>query len=430
MKLVTSMSKYDRLKKQKEESFQDIQQQSDNLSTLAAESYRVANVAHNAGALIKDLDRQFAEVTKLTPNDVSLLFLATSLHIVKWAILSVLYPLLLDYKTQLTPNNKRLTDKAGDEYSASAEETQKLNEKKEKLIKQYNINKSKAEKDYSDTGYRTVEQILFRPVPYDAINVDQGAKDIIPKKLSGTNHRAYTLGHDPVWGWIFGPLNIITRSITFKSAMFTTFPVVEHGNKIIAPVTNIIAECDVASRSIQEDKNRLLAATIKQALHFISDKYTKCGLPIPFLSAEKALELLRRGWNSVEAEKWIKKAAHTFAHDSISVAVQFFLSYFINEVIRIVHLLVCSGETDYDIRLVEVRTRKILMISNVIASSSNVIYAATRSYISGNLMEGARVLDIGGLIETTHRIISDKMFIEQIKREYLESNWNSIVIGN
>ena len=71
---MTSMSKYDRLKKQKEESFQDIQQQSDNLSTLAAESYRVANVAHNAGAIIKDLDRQFAEATKLDVKDISFLF--------------------------------------------------------------------------------------------------------------------------------------------------------------------------------------------------------------------------------------------------------------------------------------------------------------------------------------------------------------------
>ena len=59
------MSKYDQLKKKKADAFAGAKKEIGNTHLLAAESRRVANIAHNAGEIITDLDRQFAAATKL-----------------------------------------------------------------------------------------------------------------------------------------------------------------------------------------------------------------------------------------------------------------------------------------------------------------------------------------------------------------------------
>ena len=428
------MSKFDQLKKEKDIAFQSAKNYTGKLSAVTDESYRVSDLAHNAGAIITDLDRQFAEATKLDDTDISLLFLATGLQIARWSILSIVRPLSLDYKAERTPRSERLTDTQGEKFAKTDIEGEKARKKQDQMVREYGIRKSKAEKDYSDSSFRTVEQILFRPVPYDAMpkGNSEALNDILPysQKMNGTNHRSFTLGHDPVWGWIFGPLNIIPRTITFRSAVLTSFPVIEKGNAIAFPQTNLIGIFDDAIQSISQDSKRLTAATIKQALHFVSDKYTKCGLPIPIVSAERAQSLIEQDWNSVEAEKWIKKSLNTFKNDSITVAIQFFLSYLINEIIRVLHLLICSEEKPCNSKFVEVRTRKIISTSNVIASSSNIIHASIRAYTTGNIVSGAKVLDIGGIIETTHRLISDTAFISQVKREFLENRWYELVMGD
>ena len=400
----------------------------ENLTKAEADFQNYARIMEAGPEVIEKIAQDFETATNLTKKDISLLFVATGLQIARWVVLSEVMPLSLDYKIELTPREDRLTDSEGDLFAEDAKDAKKANERKKSLIEQYNINSNDASKDYSDTGYRTVQQILFRPVPYDAIQTDQGValENILACGLSGNTHRALTLGHDPVWGWLFGPINILTRSITFRSAAFATFPVTEKYNKITIPRSNIIIQCKHAIHSVEEDKNRLAASVVKQALHFASDKYTKCGLPLPFVSAEKAQQLIEKGWNSTEAEKWIQKALHTFAHDATKVAIQFALSSLINEIIRIIHILLCSDE-ETDSQLIEVRTRKIISISNTIASGSNVIYAAAKGYISGNALEGIKVLDIGGIIETTHRLITDSKFISEIKMEYLKTSWDHYV---
>ena len=401
--------------------------------------YRMAEITEHGPSVIDDIDQQFENATQLTSKDMPLLFVSIGLHIARWAIISSIHPLSLDYKSELTPNDKRMTAEEGDQFANVSSETKKTNAKKQNLVKEYDIKETNASKDYSNDAYRTVAQILFRPVPYDAIATfnDTNSPDVqaetkrlleevLPFKISGNSHRSLTLGHDPIWGWIFGTINILTRSITFKATAFPTFPVVEKGNRITIPQSDIISKCAAAMESIEEDNNRLAAAVIKQSLHFASDKYTKTGLPIPFLSAEQAQELIEQNWNSAELEKWIKKASRTFAHDAGVVAMQGALSYLINEIIRIIHILLCSDE-DIDNQLREVRTRRIISISNSIASSSNVIYAAVRAYVTENVLEGIRVLDIGGIIETTHRLIADISFRSEIKMEYLKDQWSNHV---
>ena len=63
--------------------------------------------------------------------------------------------------------------------------------------------------------------------------------------------------------------------------------------------------------------------------------------------------------------------------------------------------------------LYEVKTRKILLISNAIASTSTIINAA--------ITENPKNLDIGGLLNTVSHLWIDIRFITKIKKEFIEA---------
>ena len=79
--------------------------------------------------------------------------------------------------------------------------------------------------------------------------------------------------------------------------------------------------------------------------------------------------------------------------------------------ISLLHGLFRKKDEDQD--LYEVRSRKILLISNVIASSSTIINASITS--------NPRNLDIGSLLNTVTHLFSDVRFILKIKQEFIES---------
>ena len=278
--------------------------------------------------------------------------------------------------------------------------------------------KKEAEKDYSENEYRTVLQILFRPVPYDAME----SKVPVPVQLHPNNHRAYTLGHDEVLGWLFGTVNTMTRSLTYKLPGLNTFTVQEKGN-IMNGYSDIITKVKEAYHIFNIEHERLYAAVFKQGLHFLADKYTKTGLPLPFMSAEEYLEKLKQGWDAVGHANSVakfKKITGTVAKDVGIVAIQFMISLIINEIIKAVHLFLHDEKTDGDIKLYQVRTRKILLTANCVSSSSNVLFSAGVAIATKNPLEGAKRLDMGGFIETIHRLVSDTKFIAEIKREYIQ----------
>ena len=136
-----------------------------NLSKAAAEAQRVATVAHNAPKILDDLDREFEQKTKLNGLDITFLFLATAIQCARWYILD---------------NAKfRITASEGDKLMAGV-----------------------VPKNW--------QNILLASVPYDAVK--GGAQ--FDAGLAGTTHRFRTLGHDPIMGWIFGPVNILSDSLT------------------------------------------------------------------------------------------------------------------------------------------------------------------------------------------------------------------------
>ena len=81
-------------------------------------------------------------------------------------------------------------------------------------------------------------------------------------------------------------------------------------------------------------------------------------------------------------------------------------------IIGLIHGLFYNEEKDGDRELYEVRTRKILMYSNIIASSSNVITVC--------ITKNPKKLDLGGLMVTLSRLFTDIRFISRVKQEFIE----------
>lgn len=438
---------FDELHKRKEELHRrklilmnNSQETLSDMHGIINESLRVADVACNAKNIIGDLEKEFELKTGLTKSDVAFMFLTLGLLCAKWLIMGQIAPLDFDYKHD--PNARdRIDSTKGDEL---VDEKQKEVEDK--------LKKKGFDNDKSDNGFRTISQILLNSVPYDAMvaEKDQSSSltslftenELISRfyfsrkmqsltmpngdeyPLYGKNHHAYTLGHDPILGWIFGTIDIMTRSMTLKSPPLTTFQVKcdkGEGNKV-SGYSNFGLQITEAFRSFSENNKRLPVAVAKQSLHFLSDKYCKTGLPIPLISAEKAQELIEKGWNSVEAAAAIKKVLAKTAKNIGIIGLQFIISFIINEIIKAIHLILYNEDTDGDIKLYQVRTRKILLTANCISSYSNIIFCT--------LLNDAKRLDIGGFIETIHRLISDTKFINDIKHEFIIGGFYKMIQGD
>lgn len=256
-------------------------------------------------------------------------------------------------------------------------------------------------KDNVEPGWyhADTDKILISRVPFDA----QGYSDYstVAGFLKGGGHRIVTLGHDPILGWIFGTANILTNTLTrydFQSAHIKNIP--GKGNSIyaLADTSRIFLACK--ERLMNEGWDGKIAvgsAVIREAIHLKSDVNTKKSLPIPGIS--------------VVSPSFAEKLCN-YGIDTASVGTEIGLSIAINTIISIVHRLFCDETVD-DPKLYKVRTRKIILYSNTIASVSNVIAAA--------INKNPQVFDVGGLLVTITRLFSDIRFITKIKQEFIES---------
>ena len=107
--------------------------------------------------------------------------------------------------------------------------------------------------------------------------------------------------------------------------------------------------------------------------------------------------------------------------DVIKVGASAGVSVLINTIISAVHgckLLFQDDGEEFSKELYQARTRKIIMYSNVIASSSNVIASAIAKDIDN--------LDIGGLLVTLYRVFNDAKFICKLEYEFLNCGLSKI----
>ncbi len=349
-----------------------------HLSAVADEYSRVVNLSGQAGYVLNKIDRDFQEKTKLNGWEIVLLFTCVGLQCVRQYL--------------LTNEVGRFNDTIGENGRVGKRSNQKGDEFVERIYD--NSVGLVAPPDWKD--------VLFQSVPYDAIATGPLISDT---GLSGTTHRYRTLGHDPVLGWIFGTANIMTNSLTKHN--FVTYRV---ENMVIVGhyplgVAGMLAH---AAKYATSDPKLLLASIARQMMHYGSDMFTKQGLPVPLISTlnnDLAKDML---------SKW-----HI---DTYSILRGTGLAALINKLIFFVHQFFYDENKHGSRELFEVKTRKILSYSNLIATGSNIIVSV--------VARDGKLLDVGGLIVTILRLVSDYKFINKIKQEFLEKEFYKTVVGD
>ena len=324
---------------------------------LTAEEYQ------NAMRHLDEINKAFSKRTRLTKVDLAFLIVATALQCVRQYVLD---PWIKRIRAGASP-----TDEKG--------------------------RKGNAEPGWY---HADTDKILSSRVPFDA----QGYSNYSTVKgfLKGGGHRTVTLGHDPIMGWVFGTANILTNTLTrydFQSAHIKY--IAGKGNTIyaLADTSRVFDAC--IKRLLNEGWDGKIAvgsAVIREAIHLKSDVNTKKSLPIP-------------GVSTICSPQFAEKLCR-YGIDSASVGTEMALAIAINTIISMVHRLFYDEKVD-DPKLYEVRTRKILLYSNSIASVSNIIATV--------ITKNPRILDVGGMVVTIIRLFSDIRFITRIKQEYVES---------
>lgn len=247
--------------------------------------------------------------------------------------------------------------------------------------------------------YVDKERILTSKVPFDVHRYSGNSS--VQGFLKGGDHRLMTLGHDPVLGWIFGTANIMTGTVTRKDFISAHVKCIDNENTIYSLADTCRIFFEVFNRITGggwDGKIALGCAIAREAIHLKSDVMTKRGLPLPGI-----------GVVSSEFGKKLVK----YGIDTAGVGTQWGLAHIINVIIGMVHRLGFDEAVDGDPDLYEVRTRKIILYSNLIASTSNVIAVYFTHKVD--------LLDVGGLIETLSKLITDVRFMCKVRDEYVKS---------
>ncbi len=399
---------------------------------------KTIDICENNQQIVNEIENDFLKKTKMRKQDIPFLFLATALQTLRWILLPSLDLEFcqISKENRLNANdNKKSGPLAGRKsgqryekpeiYRAIHGDEIKYNQE----VAEYR-NKLKGRGEYN---YLSWLEILMHPVPYDAMlgseNINILSKNAfgrttfnspIGKQLVGKNHHVATLGHDPILGWVFGTMNIVSACITFCDLQ--TYPVIQSvqldkwGQRIDYLNKSSVAEMvKYCVNSFQEDGKRIPAAIARQAIHMQSDKYTKDGLPIPLLTPDKAQKLINEGWNSNEAERLLSKAAKNVG----VVAAQFTIAELINMIIRSIYLFMFP---DDGVRFNKVRIEKILTISSLIAEGSNVAVVVATRDISR--------LDVGGLISLVHQIAVNRKTQLEIELDFINREFRELVMGD
>ena len=397
----------------------------ENMQKIADESYRVADVAHHARLILDDIDREFERQTGLDGKDLAFLFLAVGLQLARIVIMQRLSKI----------------EKAG-----SGNRNEKtLHEFQDRLMKNYYNGVQADEKLY----YASLDHIVStHGVPYDA--TEYLTKDSLTKLLGknvswnfdleglvtgnlslfkGANHRFSSLGHDPVLGLVFGTGNIMTNTITcvrdanaagaFGMHILKSNHVIytsEYKRPKISIYASTIQMLEEAIRRTINEPSAFAAALIKQIIHIGTDLYTPCGIQIPVS-------------NLVLSKAYVQKfTKYISMGDLIKIGASAKIADFINTLISAIHFLLYPPEEYLSQDLYAIKTKKIIMYSNVIASVSNVIEVGIKMALDDKL--AIKDLDIGGLIVTIHRLLTDTKYIHAIKEEFVISEFNKLIRGN
>lgn len=256
-----------------------------------------------------------------------------------------------------------------------------------------------------------------RGVPYDATRYE--AENF--KVFKGANHRFATLGHDPVLGLVFGTSNIMTNSITcvkdanvfgIGARIPATYSVSYDAfgkNPLIGAPAGTVEMLVAAGRRVVSEPDAAAAALVKQLIHIGTDLYTPCGIQVPFanLVLDKA--------HTEALTKYVSTGG------VLKVGMQAGMTVLINWLIAALHgcsLIFKDDGSDYCTEMYQARTKKIILISDTIATSSSVVQAS--------ITKNPKCLDLGGAAVLVYRLFSDARFVARLKEEYVQSELDKI----
>lgn len=331
---------------------------------------------------LDEINKEFSRQTSLINQaDLSVLAIATALQVAK-TLISAHISAKAGYGSGFDPD-KRLkhNDKSIEQKHREANDA----------FKEKNLASSKSNPDYWIN-------ILYQTPPYDITRGSPAAG----LQLHGGQHRLYTLGHDPILGWLFGTMNILTDTITTND--FQSRRVQRNPMKILPGNVPILTMVQESLEMIQSNRLNLPAAIFAQAQHLKSDVFTKAGLPVPVLpviNEQFASKLYKEHYDAL-----------CFSRDMKIIDASFIVSGLIDMIIGLIHGL--FHNEDIPKNIYEVRTRKILLISNSIASTSTIINACITS--------NPKNLDIGSLLNTVAHLFLDVRFVSRIKQEYIQAH--------
>lgn len=376
----------ERLRNEKDEAFSRLNgvlkesNVENHLLQVKGEHDRVIRLSGQAGVVLDKIDSDFKEKTRLSNTDTIILFLCTAIQCARQYL--------------LRNDAFRMEAKDGDALT------------KAPVKKVLSWVEKRTDNPVAKDKITYYKEFLTSPVPYDSVKHSPG----LITGISGATHRYRTAAHDPVLGWIFGPVNILSSSLT-RSDIITTFLVQD--DVMVAPYPLGTPGAVLNAISVVKSNPEMLPlALMKQMIHFGSDFFTKQSLPLPLLgtlSPETAHKLMFTRFNNCPQI------------DSFSVSRQAAIAALINQLVYYIHQLFYQGEKDGTPEQYEVRSRKILSYSNLLASGSNIIVTAVSEDLSK--------LDVGGILVTLYRLISDYKFIHDVKCEFLQKEFYKQVVG-
>lgn len=387
-----------RFSKARKQHKKDIMERKEIVSEIKKEfnkTDKILELGIKSDEILETIEGDFKEKTKLSKIDITILFIAVGLQVAR---------------QQLQKNYFTKESRPTDKESAG---------------------KTEYDRDQRGKGYykTSIAEILTNPVPFDTQN-GTGIKESI-NLGGGKGHRQATLGHDPILGLIFGTANIATRTVTLSNLSLESYHV-KYDNFITkegilskrkgdyfaerADIEKILRYGIKKKIFLEEGTEGLklfLVSLGKEILHLRSDILSKESLQIPFLSLDMNI-----------VNKLSKY--HIDMASVYTVGKQASMSIIINEIIRRIHqLIICHIEKNVDMNLLEVRTRKILSYSNIIASTSNILEVGIRTALKDS--SAINKLDIGGLGVTIYRVISDTKYQKRIKHEFIINKWNELL---
>ncbi len=366
-----------------------IEEKGNDLDAVLEE--KIQNAVSEYTIKMRMLDHLFSYRTKLNQSEINLLIVATALQCLR------IY--LMNYFTTI--------EKAGKGKRESS-----LHKQQDYILKHFD--KGYAEKPHE--YYAPLSQIIsISGVPYDTTRFKGKRYDIFNglEKGMGANHRFSTLGHDPFIGLVVGTANIMTNTITTvreDNPLPRTFHVnytdTYKSPGISGEASFVIALKQIYERS-KDDITPLVAALIKQLIHIATDTYTPAGIQLP-------------GANLMLSRKNAEILTSYVSHgDMTKLGTSANLDLIIDKIIEILHgCLLLESDVDIDNKINLVKTKKILLYSQTIATGSNLIIET----ITGNIKN----LDWAGFVLLINRLFSDVDFIYNVKYDFLRTGLGEI----